>query len=91
MKRRIRMAITNKDIDKLKEVFATKEDLTRFATKEEAKKQHDEVMKTLDQLMKEKETAREDRILAKAKDRDQDRDIEDLKGRVRKIEDKVLV
>ncbi|MDD5593455.1 MAG: hypothetical protein PHG97_01770 [Candidatus Margulisbacteria bacterium] len=31
------MAITNKDVEKLKEVFATKEDLKSFATKEDLK------------------------------------------------------
>ncbi|PIS29058.1 hypothetical protein COT42_06405, partial [Candidatus Saganbacteria bacterium CG08_land_8_20_14_0_20_45_16] len=64
------MAITNKDIQKLKEVFATKEDLEKlktvfatkedlkqFETREEAAKRHGEVMQSLDTLMKEKETA----------------------------------
>jgi len=32
------MAITNKDIEKLKEHFATKEDLKQFATKEDLKR-----------------------------------------------------
>ena len=32
------MAITDKDVTKLKEVFATKEDLKRFATKEYLKR-----------------------------------------------------
>jgi hypothetical protein len=80
------MAITNKDVDKIvermKEVFETKED---------AHKKHDEVMQSLDALMKEKETAREDRVFAKAKDDEQDREISDLKNRVKKVEEKVLV
>jgi hypothetical protein len=71
------MAITNKDVDKMvermKEVFVTKEDSEKFATKEEAKKQHDEVMTGQDAIMKELEIARNDRKLAVGKDRDQDR------------------
>jgi predicted nucleic acid-binding Zn-ribbon protein len=83
------MAITNKDIEKMKEVFATKEDLR--LSEERAKERHDEVMTTLDQLMKEKETAREDRVFAKAKDDEQDHEISDLKSRIKKVEEKVLV
>ncbi|MFH1683882.1 MAG: hypothetical protein ABIA67_03265 [Candidatus Margulisiibacteriota bacterium] len=74
------MAITNKDVDKLKEVFSTKE---------EAARRHDEIMITLDQLMKEKETAREDRVFAKAKDNKQDQRLDTLEDRVKKVEAKV--
>jgi len=97
------MAITNKDIEKMKEVFATredleklkyvfatKEDLKQFETKKEATKRHNEIMQSLDTLMKEKETAREDRVFAKAKDDEQDREISSLKSRVKKVEEKVL-
>ncbi len=125
------MAITNKDIDKLKEAFATKEDLKRFATKEdlkrfatkddlkrfatkddlkrfatkddlkrfatkedmdrfetkeEAVRRHSEVMTTLDKLMKEKETAQEDRIFAKAKDNEQDQRLDGSEARLGKLE-----
>jgi hypothetical protein len=84
------MAITNKDVDKMvermKEVFVTKEDLD---SKLDSK--FKEVLSGQDNIMKELEIARDDRKLAVGKDRDQDREIEDLKGRVRKIEDKVLV
>jgi len=98
------MAITNKDIQKLKEVFATKEDLEKlktvfatkedlkqFETREEAAKRHGEVMQSLDTLMKEKETAREDRQLATGKDREQDSEIGELKQRVTKVEQRVGV
>ena len=80
------MAITNKDVEKLKEVFATKEDLARFATKDEAASRHAEIMKTLDKLMKEKETAREDRTLAIGKDRERDRRLDDHDARIKKLE-----
>jgi hypothetical protein len=96
------MAITNKDIEKMKEVFATKEDLAklkdvfatkedleRFETKADAAVRHNEVMKSLDALMKEKETAREDRTLAIGKDRDQDRRLEDHEKRITKLEVRV--
>ncbi len=93
------MAITNKDVEKLKEVFATKDDLNKlkevFVTKEEfrfelakletkddAARRHNEVMNKLDSLMKEKETAREDRIIAIAKDREQDRRLGVLEQKV---------
>jgi hypothetical protein len=81
-----RMTITNKDIEKMKEVFVTKED---FDKKLDDK--FKEVLSGQDRIIKELETARQDRILAVGKDRDQDRGIEDLKGRVKRVEDKVLV
>jgi len=40
--------ITNKDVKKLKETFATKEDLKRFATKEEMKNSAEEVKRHFD-------------------------------------------
>lgn len=67
------MAITNKDIEKMKEVFETKE---------EAAGRHNEVITILDKLMKKKETAREDRVFAKAKD-------DELEKRLEKVEAKV--
>lgn len=46
--------ITNADIEKLKEVFPTKEDLERFATKEDLKNHptHDWMQNIIDQLIK---------------------------------------
>jgi len=133
------MAITNKDVDKLKEAFATKEDLNRFATKEDLNRfatkedmdarfkevqsvlnkqaaailnqtnkllEHDGkfdemnekidrkfdlVLTGQDKIIKELEKAREDRTLAIGKDKEQDRRIESLEGKVQKIEDKVMV
>lgn len=67
------MAITNKDIDKLKGAFATKED-------------HREVMTTLDKVMDELLKAREDRTFAVGKDREQDRRLEGLEHRGGRIE-----
>jgi hypothetical protein len=89
------MAITNKDIDKLKEVFATKTDLDRFATKEdlksfatkdELKGLKNDIMGSLDKVMDELVKAREDRTLAIGKDREQDRRLDGLEGRVGKLE-----
>lgn len=92
------MAITNKDIEKLKEVFATKQDLERFATKQELNDKFgslndkfSEVLAGQDKIIKELETAREDRTLAVGKDRDQDRRLDVVEGRVAKIEQKVGV
>lgn len=83
------MTITNKDVDKLKEVFATKEDLNRFATKEDLDRKFDKVLSGQDRIMKELEKARGDRVLAKGKDDEQDRRLDGLEGRVQKIEVKV--
>ena len=83
------MAITNKDIDKLKEVFATKEDLKAFATKDELNDFRREVTGTLDKVMNELIKAREDRALAIGKDRDQGRRIDGLEARMGKVEARV--
>ncbi len=103
------MAITNKDVDKLKEVFETKEDLKRFATKDDLNKfatkddlkrfatrddldaKFKEVLAGQDQIMKELEKARQDRTLALGKDREQDRRLGDLEGKVQRIEEKAGV
>lgn len=82
------MAITNKDVEKLKEVFATKDDLNRFATKGDLNRRFDEVLTGQDKILKELEKAREDRVFATGKDREQDRRLEDLEGRAQKIEAK---
>ncbi|OGC11795.1 hypothetical protein A3K48_04815 [candidate division WOR-1 bacterium RIFOXYA12_FULL_52_29] len=63
------MTITNKDVEKLKEVFATKDD-------------HREIMTTLDKVMDELVKAREDRMLAIGKDREQDRRLDRLEAKV---------
>lgn len=90
-----RLAITNKDIEKMKEVFVTKEDLKKelqkFATKDDLRNfaTKDEVLTRLDKIMGELEKAREDRIFAKAKDDEQDKKIDSLDLRVKKIEVKV--
>jgi hypothetical protein len=73
------MAITNKDVDKLKEVFATKEELSSF---------RDEVMGGLDKVMGELGKIREDQTVALGKDREQDRRLDSLEGRMQKVEAK---
>lgn len=40
--------ITNKDVEKLKETFATKEDLKQFATKEDLKTSMEETKRHFD-------------------------------------------
>lgn len=67
------MAITDKDIKKLTEVFATR----------------DEVVSRLDKVMGELEKAREDRVFAMGKDRKQDERLDSLEVRVEKVEAKV--
>ena len=83
------MAITNKDIEKLKEVFATKEELNgKFG---ELNGKFKEMLDGQDRMIKELERAREDRTLAIGKDREQDRRIGSLEQRVEKVEVKVGV
>ena len=77
-----KMAITDKDIDKLKEVFATKEEL---------KDQNNKVVTRLDKIMGELEKAREDRIFAKAEDDRQNLRLDGLEGRMKKVEVKIGV
>lgn len=76
------MTITNKDIEKMKEVFATKEDLEKFATKEELSKFKDEVVDGLDKVMDELGKIREDQVFAKAKDVELERRLEKVEAKV---------
>ena len=71
------MAITNKDVEKLKEVFATKEDLNE---------KFREVLAGQDRIIKELETARGDRTLGVGKDREQDRRLDGLEKRMTAVE-----
>jgi hypothetical protein len=89
------MAITDKDIIKLSKVFATKDDLKNFATKDDLKRfatrddlssLRKEILDGQDKIIKELETAREDRTLALGKDREQDRRLDSLEGRRQKVE-----
>jgi hypothetical protein len=95
------MAITDKDVTKLKEVFATKEDLkqfeAQFATKDELRQFRGEViavvgalenktMTRFDRVMGELEKAREDRVFAKAKDDEQDGRLDLTEKRLEKFE-----
>ena len=103
------MAITDKDIKKLSEVFATKKEIERFATKDDLAKfatKEDlagfatkddlaglkkEIMDSQDKIIKELESARQDRTLAIGKDREQDRRLDSLEGRVARVEERVGV
>jgi hypothetical protein len=85
------MAITDKDITKLKGVFLTKEDAKNFATKDDLKqfatkvdlnKLEDKMMTRFDKVIGELEKAREDRVFAKAKDDEQDRRLDRLEAKV---------
>ena len=67
------MAITDKDVDKLKGVFATKDDLSEFKGA---------VITRLDRVMGEIEKVREDRVFAKAKDDEQDGRLDRLEAKV---------
>ena len=87
------MAITKKDVELLKEVFATKADLERFATKKELKELEakvdtgfDRLLTGQDKIIRELEKSREDRIFAFAKDKEQDSRLDNLDGRVKKLE-----
>ncbi|KAF0134077.1 MAG: hypothetical protein FD145_931 [Candidatus Saganbacteria bacterium] len=85
--------ITEKDIIKMKNVFATKEELNNGLAGLEKKFdiRFDKVSIMLDKIMGELEKAREDRIFAKAKDDEQDQKICVIESRVRKIEEKISV
>ncbi|MFA6170234.1 MAG: hypothetical protein WCW67_04670 [Candidatus Margulisiibacteriota bacterium] len=74
------MTITDKDVEKLKEVFATKEDLARLEAKQDGFQS--EVITALDKVMDELVKAREDRTLAIGKDREQDRRLDRLEAKV---------
>ena len=89
------MAITDKDIKKLSGVFATKDDLKNFATKDDLKNfatkddlssLRKEILDGQDKIIKELETAREDRTLALGKDREQDRRLDNLEERMQAVE-----
>jgi hypothetical protein len=81
------MAVTNKDIEKMvekmKQVFVTKEDLDS-----KLDNKFKEVLSGQDRIMKELETARQDRTLAVGKDREQDRQIYDLEQLMNRVEEK---
>jgi hypothetical protein len=84
-----KMAITDKDIKKLSEVFATKGDLKGFATKDDLSSLRKDILDGQDKIMKELETARQDRNLALGKDREQDRRLDNLEGRMQTVEARV--
>ena len=75
------MAITDKDVDKLKQVFATKDELADV--KGELKVFRNEMNTKLDKVMGELEKAREDRIFAKAKDDELEKRLETVEAKIR--------
>jgi flavorubredoxin len=89
------MAITNKDIEKMKEVFVTKDEFGEFKCemkefksemkefKSEMKEFKNEVLKSQDIIIGQLEKIREDRVFAKAKD-------DELERRIEKVEAKVF-
>ena len=78
------MAITKKDVETLKEVFATKIELKELESKVNIG--FDKVLTGQDKIIRELERAREDRIFAFAKDKEQDSRLDTLDGRVKKLE-----
>ena len=83
------MVITDKDIKKLSDVFATKDDLKRFATKDDLAGLRGEIMGGLDRISGDLEKMREDRIFAQGKDREQGGRLDNLEGRMQKVEAKI--
>jgi hypothetical protein len=61
----------------------------KFATKDDLGTLRKDILDSQDIIIKELERAREDRVFALGKDREQDRRLEGLEGRVAKIEVKV--
>lgn len=55
--------ITDKDIQKLTTIFATKEDLNKFATKEELDELKDGMYTRMDKVMGELKAMREDNLI----------------------------
>lgn len=55
--------ITDKDIQKLTTIFATKEDLNKFATKEELDELKDGMYTRMDKVMEELKAMREDNLI----------------------------
>ena len=92
------MAITKKDIETLKEVFATKVEFKGLESKVDALESKvdklerkvdagfDRLLTGQDKLMRELEKAREDRIFAFAKDREQDSRLDNMDVRIKKLE-----
>jgi hypothetical protein len=74
------MAITDKDVEKFKFVFATKEELNSF--RGEMKGFRGEALTRLDRIIGEQEKTKEDKVLAKEKDDKQDQRLDRLEAKV---------
>ncbi|OGC04070.1 hypothetical protein A2276_05580 [candidate division WOR-1 bacterium RIFOXYA12_FULL_43_27] len=85
------MALTKKDFEKLSEVFATKEDLKGFATKEEMNARFDQVNTTLDWLVGAFRNFKDELTVRYGQVRQHNDQLEDHEMRIKKIEEKVLV
>ena len=92
------MAITTKDIEKLSEIFATKEDLKAFATKEDLKafatkgelaNLKNEILAGQDKIMKKIEDISLEQKMAYSQYRRQEDKIEDHEKRIKSLEVKV--
>lgn len=83
------MAITNKDVEKLKDVFATKDDLKVLKNdfinlKNEVLNSHDEIIKKLDDMRTEK-------LMLISRNREHADTIANHEERIGRLEKKVLV
>ena len=78
------MVLVKKDYESLKEIFMTKEEFN-FALGE-VNLNFDKLLVGQDKIISELEKAREDRIFAIAKDREQDAKLNNLDSRVSKLE-----
>lgn len=85
------MALTKKDIEKLTDVFATKDDLARLATKEEMNARFDQVTKTLDWLVGKVQSISDELKINFAQYRRHDEKLEDHEKRIKTLETKVLI
>lgn len=79
------MALTNKDIEKLSGIFATKEDLEnlRGELKNDFLTSQDKIISKLDEM-------RQEQRMSLLQERRRDEKIENHETRIKKIEDKVL-
>lgn len=85
------MAITKKDIEKLSEVFATKEDLKGFATKEDLASLKNEMLTGQDKIMKKLEDISIEQKMAYSQSRRQEEKTDNHEIRIKILEEKVLV
>ncbi|OGB87265.1 hypothetical protein A3H38_03210 [candidate division WOR-1 bacterium RIFCSPLOWO2_02_FULL_46_20] len=96
------MAITNKDIEKLSEIFATKDDLKRFATKDDLKRFStkddladlkseikDDILTSQDKIMKRLDDIVTEQRMGRLESRRHGEKLEDHETRIATLEAKV--